>query len=189
MSDFLLDFVRQNKIHGMEVMNEGYMFPSAIDFCNQYNLTKLSGSDIHHPISTRYDLEYKHRNFTLVFAKERNDKSIREALFAGRTISYASDNLAGNKEYLHELIKASLVASNFQPPGSYFICDITNNSDIPYTIEGPKQNRITFPANRTIQLRERLENKENVFKVINTYVSSSKHMEYPLSFFISLTKY
>ena len=188
LSDFQVGFVKQKKIHAMEVMNEGLIYTGAIDMCNQFNLTKISGSDIHHPINTRYDLERKHRNFTLVFAKERNEESIKEALFEGRTVGYADDNLIGNKEYLHELIKASLVASNFQPAGMYFLCDITNTSDVPIILEGPDHLRITFPANRTIQLKDRLKNVEIVHKVINTYVSSTQNMEYPLSFFLKLTR-
>ena len=43
--------------------------------------------------------EYTNRPMTLVFAKERSHDSLKEAMFAGRTIVYFRDMLAGKEEF------------------------------------------------------------------------------------------
>jgi hypothetical protein len=188
LSDFQRKLVEQNKIHAMEVINDRLMYPSAIDFCNQYNMTKIGNTDIHRPIHDRYDVENGHRNLNLVFAKERSEESIKEALFAGRTISYTGDYLIGNKEYLHALLKASLVVSEFQMDVSpfWYTVHIENISDITYTLEGEDNTRISFPAHKTIILRKELVDVDMVYQVVNTYISSTEHLEYPLTYFIGL---
>lgn len=183
--NFQLDFIRQKKIHAMEVINGPEFYPVVVDYCNQYNLAPLSTSDIHTPVQVTYDLENKHRNMTLVFAKDKSEESVKEALFAGRTVAYGDNVLVGKEEYLLELIKKSLVVSNLKITDSQFSCDITNRSDITYLLDGPAHSRITFPANRTIQLREEIKNADIIYQVYNTYISSVKHVELPLYFILA----
>ena len=169
--DFQLNFLAQKKIHGMEVINSEEFYPIVMDYCNKYNLAPLSTTDIHLPIQAAYDIEKKHRNFTIVLAKEKTMESLKEAMFAGRTIACADNILAGKPQFLLELIKKSLVPSNYKESGSEFLCDITNKSDITYTFDGPNHKHITFPANKTVQLEGELKSTNVVYEVSNTYIS------------------
>lgn len=190
LSDFQRGLVEQNKIHAMEVINDRMIYLSAIDFCNQHNMTKISSTDIHRPIHSRYDIENKLRNLTFVLAEDNTEESIKEALFAGRTIGFGDDYLIANEEYLKELIKASLVVTELKMEISpfWYTVHVKNTTDITYTLEGPNQTQITFYANRTVILRGELEDVDAVYKVTNTYISSTEHLELPLSFFTDLIK-
>jgi 3',5'-nucleoside bisphosphate phosphatase len=185
LSDFQLSLVEKNRIHAMEVINGRSVYPAAIDFCNSYNLTKISSSDIHAAIHSRYDIDNRHRNLTLVFASDKSGEGIKEALFAGRTLSYADNYLIGKPEYLEQLVRASLLVTNLKMDESLdIVFDVTNISDITYTFESPGGTKVIFPANRAIQVRNNLNNADMIFSVKNTYISSSGHLQLPLSFFI-----
>jgi len=188
LSDFQRNLVEQNKIHAMEVINDWTLYLPAIDFCNRHNLTQMSSTDIHRPIHSRYDLEKKHRNLTLVFAEERTGESIKEALFAGRTLAYGDNYLIGKEKLLKEFIKASLEVREYHWEVSPFwhTVHVKNNSDITYTLDGPDQIRIILPANRTVILRGELEDPDAVYQVTNTYISSTEHLEVPLTFITDL---
>ncbi len=183
--DFQIDFLKQKKIHAMEVINSDEFYPIVVDYCNQYNLAPLSTTDIHSPIQANYDVDNKNRNFTLVFAKDKTVEAVKEALFDGRTVACGDNLLIGKEEYLIELIKKSLVVSNLKIDGSQYSCDIANKSDVTYFLDGPRHQRITFPANRTIQLNGELKSTNTIFQVSNTYTSSKSHIEFPLYFILT----
>ena len=105
--DFQLDFLKQKKIHAMEVINSEEFYPIVVDYCNQYNLAPLSTTDIHSPIQANYDVDNKNRNFTLVFAKDKTVDAVKEALFDGRTVAYGDNLLIGKEEYLLCLLYTS----------------------------------------------------------------------------------
>src|SRR4030042_1797987 len=64
-------------------------------FCKKYNLAVMGNSDNHGIISEDYrEPEYTNRPMTLVFAKERNHDSLKEALFAGRTLEAGARTIA-----------------------------------------------------------------------------------------------
>jgi hypothetical protein len=77
---------------------------------------------------------------TLVFAKERSHDSLKEALFAGRTMVYFRDMLAGKEEYAEPFFYQSITIGKpyFQDDNNIYF-EVTNNSDIPfYLINGIK---------------------------------------------------
>jgi len=83
-------------LHGIEFFNGTDNYPLVMTFCKQYNLTVVANSDSHGVISEDYKDE-NNRPMTLVFAKTRTHDAIKEAMFAGRTLAY-SDNIIAGKE-------------------------------------------------------------------------------------------
>jgi hypothetical protein len=88
---------------------------------------------------------------TLVFAKERTHDSLKEAMFAGRTLVYFNDMLAGKEEYAKPFFYWSVtVGKPFYQNDKTIFFEVTNSSDIPFYLingvaNGPAS--ITLAAN------------------------------------------
>lgn len=100
-----------NWLHGLEVANGSSYYPQAHQWCLDKNLTMLGNSDIHAPsIDYQYTPD-KHRTLTLVLAKERTHESVREALFARRTVVWHGNRLIGRPEHLKLIFDAAVTVS------------------------------------------------------------------------------
>ena len=139
-------------INGIEFFNDSESYPSIIDWCKQYNLAVMGNSDVHGIISESYPKpQYTNRPMTLVFAKERTSASLKEAMFAGRTLVWFGDTLGGKVEYAKPFFYQSISVSKpyyGSSKNNYF--EVTNKSDIPYyLVNGPEgaPASITLAAN------------------------------------------
>ncbi|UWX55675.1 Sb-PDE family phosphodiesterase [Maribacter litopenaei] len=68
----------------------------------------MGTSDVHGLIDWDYTEKGNHRPITLVFAKEKSLPSIKEALFAGRTVAIYNDLWVGKAMYMMPLLEASI---------------------------------------------------------------------------------
>lgn len=126
-------------LHGIEFFNDADYYPLVFTFCEQNNIALMGNSDVHAIISERYK-DPEHRPMTLVFAKERSHDSLKEAMFAGRTIVYFKDMLAGKEEYIKPFFYQCISVSKpyYQNEKTVFF-EVTNNSDVPfYLVNGIK---------------------------------------------------
>lgn len=139
-------------LHGIEFFNDVDYYPLVMTFCKQYNLTVMANSDNHGIISEEYTKPtYTNRPMTLVFAKARTHDSLREAMFAGRTLVYFRDIIAGKEEYAKPFFFncISIGKPFYQNDKSVFF-EVTNKSDVPfYLINGitDAPSSITLAAN------------------------------------------
>jgi len=138
-SDLQENLVKHGWLHGIEVFNEREWYPMALGWCTSRNLSVMGNSDIHDVTSEYYDLANRHRPMTLVLAKERTLDSLREALFAHRTVAWFGDSLAGSKESLEPLVQASLTLS-VKPLEGGFRIEFRNVSDIPFAVDSRDRN-------------------------------------------------
>jgi len=124
-------------LHGIEFFNYNEYYPLVMTFCKKYNLAVLGNSDIHDIISEQYHApEYTNRPMTLVFARERSYNSLKEAMFAGRTLVYFRDYLAGMEEYaLPFFYQCISIGKVYHENDRSVYFDITNKSDIPFYLE------------------------------------------------------
>jgi hypothetical protein len=126
-------------LHGIEVVNDHNYYPEAHQWCIDHNLTLLSNSDVHPPITMQYDLPAgERRPLTLVFAREATAEAIREALFDRRTAVYSADRLIGDERFLRPIFEQS--AQIPQRPlrlhgRSPAHLQIHNASSVPYQLE------------------------------------------------------
>lgn len=164
--------IKNKKIHGIETFNCLEYYPVSFDWCRDMNLTFMGNSDIHGLISTDYGQQKNARPLTLVFAAERSEKGIKDALFAGRSAALFNGELAGRADLLKKLVQASLVIEQVTPK----IVEITNQSDISYRFTF-KGRLLLLPANKTIRASLPSSGK---LTVENCWVGSNKKLEIEL---------
>ena len=101
--------IREKLLDGIEVANDQSYYDEALQIALDNNLTILGTSDIHKLVDWDFGIaQGGHRPLTLVFAKEKTEAGIKEALFARRTVVYYKNILAGKDEFLVPLIRQSL---------------------------------------------------------------------------------
>lgn len=137
------DFYNKGLIDGIELSNGISMWYRLLTHCIEAGFTPIASSDAHGLISARYPgcgKDY-YRNMTLILAKNRDEKSIKEALKANRAIAYHANMLIGKEELLQELFKASVTVESLGSNEKNQRVKITNNSSFPYAIrwEGKKE--------------------------------------------------
>ena len=167
LDDFHRYLIDKNLLHGIEVVNELYYSEEALDIALKNNLTIMGTSDIHGLIDWLFKVpddnesENKnlpgHRPITMVFAKSKDKKSIKEALFEGRTAVFYNEMLIGKEEYLKPLIEKCLVINNvnnlnlgYSEDGESSIkkIEIENISDAPFFLKNLSD--FTFETNSDI---------------------------------------
>ena len=95
-------------LHGIEVANDVTFSEEAFGIALANNLTILATSDIHGLVDWQYDVpQGGHRPVTLVFATDRTEAALKEALIARRTVAYFRHSLVGREAELMPLLEAS----------------------------------------------------------------------------------
>jgi predicted metal-dependent phosphoesterase TrpH len=149
--------IKNGWLHGIEFFNDSEYYPLVLTFCKKYNLAIMANSDVHGTISETYLApDYKNRPMTLVFAKERSYESLKEAMFAGRTMAYFRDMLAGREELANQFFNQCIsVGKPFYQNNKNLFFEVTNKSDIPfYLINGVKDApaSVTLHANSVTRI-------------------------------------
>lgn len=139
-------------LNGIEFYNESEYYPLVLEWCKQFNTAVMGNSDVHGIISESYPSgENKTRPMTLVFTKERTAESLKEALFAGRTLVYAGKMIAGKEEFAKPFFYQCIsVGKPYYQNNKNNYFEVTNKSDISfYLINGPEgaPASITLDAN------------------------------------------
>ncbi len=159
-------------IHGIEVFNEKEWYPIVLDWCRDKNLAVMGNSDIHGVNSHYYDVETNYRPMTLVFATKRSEEAIKEAMFARRTIAWFDNKLAGDKDLVEQLLKASL---QVKPKEKDFI-SIKNLSCIPFDLKDAEGRQHLVPAESEIIITS----PGGIYQVTNVYIGSHENLSVKL---------
>ncbi|MCK5816846.1 MAG: histidinol-phosphatase, partial [Candidatus Marinimicrobia bacterium] len=85
--------VERGWLHGIEFANYHEHYTDVLEYTNKYDLAVFGNSDIHGMVHREFLKDHAHRTLTLVFASERSEKAIKEALFAKRTIALSDDDI------------------------------------------------------------------------------------------------
>lgn len=123
---------------GMEIVNGPSYYPLAYQWCLEKGITIFGNSDVHNPTGFDYLTGGEEtRSLTLVFAREKTNESVREALDAGRTAVWRGDELYGQADYLKAIFDESVRVIS-QPVGlkgedTCFV-QIINESDIVFNL-------------------------------------------------------
>ncbi len=187
-------------LHGIEVVNGGRYYPHAHKWCIEKNLTIIGTSDVHGPM---YLQKGQHRPMTLVFAKEKSEQAVKEALFDRRTVVYNDKNLIGDAKYLKPLFEGSIEIVNpevtIKGTGSVNIW-INNKSEVPFNlvlngevpeISAPKE--ITLVQDGTILFKissksNEIKGKKDIkipYKVTNLITAPEERLPIELSISIN----
>jgi hypothetical protein len=130
LSDFQQRLIKSGELQGIEVINSGDYAEESLALALANNLTIMGTSDIHGLIDWDYTEKGNHRPITLVFAKEKSLPSLKEALFAGRTVAVYNDLFVGKAEYLKPLLQASVhvLHADYLPDSEVLQIELKNNS-------------------------------------------------------------
>lgn len=161
-------------IHGIEIFNGTEYYPVVLDWCNERDLALFANSDIHPSELSQYGIHNPARPITLVLAKDRTLESIREALFAKRTIAWAAHMLWGRAPWLPELFNASVEMKSISPG----TLELTNKSSLPITVSSGGV-AINLHQNQKQQLYRAERCKK--LTVLNWMIGMDKPLEVPLS--------
>jgi 3',5'-nucleoside bisphosphate phosphatase len=142
-------------MHGIEVFNENEWFAEALSWALDKNLAITGNSDIHDVYNKRYDRQqYPIRPITLVFAKERTEESLKEAMFARRTATLFFNKLIGPKELIEPLINQSIqVCQPFLYQEGYIYFEVKNHSDIEFTLRKTQKDNSELPDKTILPAR------------------------------------
>lgn len=160
-------------MHGIEVFNGSEYYPAVSDWCNEKDLALFSNSDIHLSEFNSYGLQNPSRPITLVLAKERTVESIREAMFARRTIAWGAGILWGRDPWLPELFNASVNIKVIRPGR----LEMINNSSLPITVS-VGGTAFNLPENTKQQVYRTVG--VNELTVTNWMIGTNKPLKVPL---------
>ncbi|MBW7997343.1 MAG: histidinol-phosphatase [Candidatus Glassbacteria bacterium] len=127
-------------LHGIEVVNGSDYYPKAQQWCLEKGLTFLGTSDVHSLIDFDYDpraLPGDFRPMTLVFAEEKTQEALKQALFARRTAVFAKGKIYGESIYLRPIFESAveLVTRQVTVAGKGLaVVQVHNRSDIPFML-------------------------------------------------------
>ena len=162
-------------LNGIEIYNEKEYYPIVFDWAIQKKITIFANSDIHGPTSPFYNIYQSHRPLTLVFAKERNEVGVKDALFDGRSVAFTDNMVRGKEEWLKPLFEACIKVVK---KGSK--TELTNLSGIDFELED-----ISGSVAKTISLQGEgsaviTSSKPIKIKVKNFEISPDKYLEVTL---------
>lgn len=162
--------IGENRIDGIEVMSYKDYYPTAFNWCVRWDKAFMANTDAHVPVAGMYK-QGMLRPLTLVFASEKSERAIREALFAGRTAALFDGILAGRKEHLALLVKASLQCHRMRNN----CMEVSNHSDIPYSIiQGG--NHYCLPAKKSVLI---MPQKGSLLTIGNCFVDKNERLTIP----------
>jgi len=185
--------IKEGLIKGIEIVNEHSYSDEALKIAFDNKLTIMASSDIHDLIDWQYNTPAGgHRPVTLVFATEKTEEAIKDALQNGRTAVWFDNTLIGKQDFLLPLIQQSLQVSKTKVLESYngkstvVAVYIENKSDADYIMENQKDylfydhaDIVTIKAHEVtvIHVKPLKEVKNFVlrFRVMNAIITTGKH--------------
>ncbi|PJA97305.1 MAG: histidinol-phosphatase [Ignavibacteriales bacterium CG_4_9_14_3_um_filter_34_10] len=191
-----IDLIERGILKGIEVVNDVDYYPEAFEWALKYDLTIMSNSDIHDPINLYFNFaEHEQRSKTLVFAKDKSEEAIKDALINQRTVVYWKNNLMGSEKYLRPIFDNSISFDkqelSFTGRQTKFI-QIKNNSEVDYklklvsssqSVDLPEE--ITFKGNKIVLFEVRPKKKDQsgkekikaVYEIINMKIKPDENMK------------
>jgi hypothetical protein len=185
MTPLAEDLHGKGLLKGIELCNGPVQWSRLISHCLDNGYAPISNSDGHTTMAERFYPHYNdgcYRNMTLILAKKCDEKSIKEALFAGRTIAYHSNKLVGKEEYLVDLFKQSVAIEHKCDTKKSTIVVLTNKSSFPYEIKWGKNSTAVIGAMSAVQISLPKEADSEEFTVTNLITGGKKRAQVTLTF-------
>lgn len=191
LTDMHRQMIKDTLLHGIEIVNELTYSDEALAIAQNNGLTILGTSDIHGLVDYKFNIaEGGHRPITLVLAKEKSLESIKEALFAGRTIACYDHQMIGLAQHLEPLLATtfSIEKAEYQGPSTLLNVDIKNHSNQAFILDNrsgytlhSSTGIIIVEPNTTkrveVKTVEELEEIELKFAVLNAIVGKGQAAE------------
>lgn len=131
------ELYQKGLITGVEVINATRYDAEILKWCLDKDLTILSNTDAHHPVTP--GLYGYHRTMTIVFAKEKSEAGIREALENRRSVAYLHGHIYGKEEFIRPLFENAIeVDVHGNTDGNAYLI-LKNNTSIEYSFRIPEK--------------------------------------------------
>ncbi len=181
--------IDEGLLHGIEVVNDITYSDEALQIALDHNITVIGTSDIHGLVDWQFRLNAGgHRPILLVFANEKSEASIKEALFARRTVAWFDNLLIGPSPLLDSLVYASIEVgkTTFQGPSSVATVTLENHSDAAFHLKN--QSQYTFHSDgdliviephstRSLEVKtlDQMSSFDLKFEVLNALTAPNTH--------------
>lgn len=165
-------------LNGIEVFNYNEWYPIALHWANTKKLAPFANSDIHEPIQWTYGHNFI-RPVTLIFAKERTEAGVKDAMLNQRTVAWFNDNLAGSEELLSKLFDKSFSIQKVTTSGKNVIYQITNPTDLVIDLKSLSNGwkgsvTVDRRSSALVYIPESL--KSVMFEVVNWHVGQKENL-------------
>jgi hypothetical protein len=185
MTELAEEMYAKGYLKGTELGNGHAFWGWLVPHCLNNGLAPISNSDGHATMAERFYPFYNkdaYRNMTFILAKKCDEKSIKDALFAGRTIAYHSNKLVGKEEYLCEFFKNSVTIEHQCDTKKSTIVTLTNRCSIPFELKWGKNSTAVLGAMGALQIHLPKGAGEQEFVVTNLITGGKKRAKVTLSF-------
>ncbi|MGC8845696.1 MAG: Sb-PDE family phosphodiesterase [Candidatus Hydrogenedens sp.] len=179
---FQKKLLEKGYLHGVEISNGSDWYPHVIDWALENNLTMMGNSDLHGLIMGEFQLDKFQRPMTLVFAKEKTEQGIREALDNKRTVVWIADLINGREEWVSKLFLSCVHFGKIRitnPKKKEGQMQIENVSDIPWSLKliGPvAEGTYRLEPRSSLLVRTRGEGNTKVI-VTNAWVKTGTNLQ------------
>jgi hypothetical protein len=177
--------MKRGWLKGIEVANGNEWYPEAFQWGLDYGLAMLSNSDIH-PTEGIFEKRVKDgkRPVTLVFAREKSEESIHEALDQARTAVWFKDMVIGKREFVEPLAGQCLEISKsfYTDSRKNRFYNLKNKSDFKFILQPDEGEMIELMPQTTAIITMGEDTKEMGYTVQNFLVEPEKSLRVTLSF-------
>ena len=172
MSEFHKKVYSEGLIDGVEVVNGSSFYPEIVRRAVEMKLYMVAATDIHATSSSLYGKQDFYREMTLIFAKDKSEKSLRKALLSQKTLGYCGGNIIGEESLLSKFFQASVTAKYVTTGKTGLNVNLTNHTSFDYTLKHNGK-QILLPAFHTIKVS--LNGEKAIFSVENMYHVDFQH--------------
>ena len=172
MSEFHKKVYSEGLIDGVEIVNGSSFYPEIVRRAVDMKLYMVAATDIHASTASLYGKQNFFREMTLIFAKDKSEKSLRKALLSQKTLGYCGGNIIGEESLLAKFFQASVTAKYITTGKNGVHISLTNHTSFDYTLEH-NGTIISLPAFHTVKVN--LSGDKAVFSVQNMYHVDYQH--------------
>ena len=168
------ELIKKKKIHGVEIVNGFEYYPKSFNFCHDYKLAYMGNTDIHGVYKLTYRTDKQVGPMTIVFAENRTEEGVKEALFARRTVVKFADMLVGSEENLLRMVKACLHGAEISEQGAHtFTVKFENKSTLKFDmLIGNK--RISVLGKESISIAM---DRQDKIVFLNTFITDGQQLQ------------
>lgn len=160
-------------IDGVEVMNGTEFYPLIIDRVRERGLFIAANTDVHSSTANDYRLTGNLRPMTLILAKDKSLKSLREALESNRTIAVGYNTICGEEKLLQDFFAASVKLTEID--GEAESWTLTNMTSLPYVLKRGDGNNFRLDPFSTIRVSAPKKGSSIAFTVVNMWIGVDSH--------------
>ena len=163
-SEFQKKIYDAGLVDGVEITNGSSFYPDIVSRCVERKLYMVSATDIHAATSNVYGKHNFYRDMTLIFAKDKSEKSLRKAFLSQKTLGYCGGNIIGEESLLAKFFQASVKAQYVGTTKKGVKITLANQTSFDYKVKYDGR-EILIPAFRTVSAT--LKDEKAVFTVEN----------------------